>query len=75
MGPPAAVDLFELPDATLIGDIRVGRNAGFPNGLFATVRFDRCSGAPAPTAADFGCTVEACAGSGGPIAGCTCTVM
>lgn len=53
----------------------VGRNAGFTNGLFATVRFDRCSGAPAPTAADFGCTVEACAGSGGPIAGCTCTVM
>ncbi len=52
----------------------VGRSAGIQNGLFATVRFDRCSGAPAPTSADFGCTVEACAGSGGPIAGCTCTV-
>lgn len=52
----------------------VGRSAGFPNGLFATVRFDRCQGAPAPLAADFGCTVEACAGTGGPIVGCTCTV-
>jgi hypothetical protein len=52
----------------------VGRNAGFANGLFATVRFDRCQGAPAPVPADFGCTVEACAGAGGAIAGCTCTV-
>lgn len=52
----------------------IGRTAGFPNGLIASVRFDRCQGAPAPIPADFACTVEACAGPGGPITGCTCTV-
>jgi len=53
----------------------VGRTAGLANGLLATVRFDRCSGAPAVTAADFGCTMEACAGTGGDISGCICTVV
>jgi hypothetical protein len=52
----------------------IGRTAGFPNGLLATVRFDGCQGAPAPVPADFACTVEACAGAGGPISGCTCSV-
>ena len=52
----------------------VGRNAGLTDGLLFTVKFDRCTAAPAVTQNDFGCTVEACAGSGGPIAGCTCLV-
>jgi hypothetical protein len=52
----------------------VGRTAGLTNGLLYSVKFDTCQGAPAVTAANFGCTMEACAGAGGPIAGCTCTV-
>jgi len=52
----------------------VGRTAGIADGLLFTVKFDRCTGAPAVTVADFGCNVEACAGGGGPIVGCTCHV-
>jgi hypothetical protein len=69
-----------LPNSTAISDLDyavrvvIGRTAGLSDGLLYSVKFDRCQGAPAVTAADFGCTVEACAGAGGPIAGCTCTV-
>ena len=52
----------------------IGRSAGFNDGLLATVKFDQCQGAPAPMPVDFGCIVEACAGVGGAITGCTCTV-
>jgi hypothetical protein len=38
------------------------------------VGFDSCQGAPAPTLADFACTVEGCAYNFGPLTGCTCTV-
>jgi hypothetical protein len=33
----------------------------FPAGRLFTVDFDSCSGAAAPSASDFGCTVEGCA--------------
>ncbi|MEO8604022.1 MAG: DNRLRE domain-containing protein, partial [bacterium] len=52
----------------------VGRSGGLSTGLLATIRFDSCSGAPAPSPADFGCTVEALAGVGGTIDGGTCTI-
>ena len=41
----------------------IGRSAGLSNALLYSVTFDRCQSAPAVTAADFGCTVEACAGA------------
>lgn len=53
----------------------VGRTAGIPNGLLATVKLDQCQGALTAVPADFACTMEGCAGGGGAINGCTCTVM
>lgn len=52
----------------------VGRTAGIPNGLLATVKFDACQGASTAVPGDFACTVEGCAGAGGPINGCDCSV-
>lgn len=48
---------------------------GLTPGALADVEFDRCAGAPGPAAADVRCTVESCAGSGGPIADCKCTIV
>lgn len=53
----------------------VGRTAGIASGLFATLKFDQCQGGAVPAPTDFACTVEACAGAGGAIEGCTCTVV
>lgn len=47
---------------------------GLTPGPLADIELDRCSGAPAPAASALRCTVESCAGSGGPIPGCTCTI-
>jgi hypothetical protein len=69
-----------LPNVASVNDLDyalrvvVGRNAGLANGLLATVKLDACTGAPTVTAEDFGCTVEACAGAGGAIEDCLCTV-
>jgi len=69
-----------LPNVASVNDLDyalrlvVGRNGGLNNGLLATVRFDTCQGAAAVTEADFGCTVEACAGAGGAIDDCACSV-
>jgi hypothetical protein len=51
------------------------RTGPFPDGPMFTIRFDGCSGQPAPTASDLACTMEGCAGSGGSIAGCECIVV
>lgn len=51
-----------------------GKGGGLPAGPLADIALARCSGARAPTAADFTCTVESCAGSGGAISDCTCSV-
>ena len=45
-----------------------------PSGKLFTIDFDTCQGAAAVTPADFGCSIESCASSSGPIDGCTCTV-
>jgi hypothetical protein len=66
----------------LVYALRVTQNktTGFnqpppPNNRVYRVTFRICSGAPAPTLADFACTVEGCAGSLGQlIDGCTCGV-
>jgi hypothetical protein len=39
-----------------------------------SIIFDRCTGAPVPVPADFGCTVEGCSGEFGLIDGCVCTI-
>ena len=70
-----------LPNTIAINDldyaVRVvlGRTAGIAAGLLYTATFDTCQGAPAVHAEDFACTMEACAGAGGAITGCTCTVV
>jgi hypothetical protein len=45
-----------------------------PSGRLYTIDFDTCSGAMPVTPADFGCQVESCGSSNGPIADCTCVV-
>lgn len=50
------------------------RAVGFDVGRLFTVNFDGCSGQSAPTAAEFGCTVEGCGSATGAIADCTCSV-
>jgi len=66
------------PPATPIPALRVliQGNSGtlIQNGRLFLVNFDTCSGAMAVTPADFGCQVESCGSSFGPIAGCTCVV-
>jgi hypothetical protein len=52
----------------------VQKAAGLALGTLNSIIFDRCSGAPLPTAADFGCTVEGCADEFGLLGGCTCTI-
>ena len=47
---------------------------GLHSGTLADVEFDRCAGARAATGDDLRCTIESCAGNGGPITGCTCTI-
>lgn len=64
-----------LTPNNLGGALRIvaARSGELPLGPLVDVEFDRCAGARVPTAADLRCTVESCAGSGGPVAGCTCT--
>ena len=51
-----------------------GKGGGLPAGPLADIELARCSGARAPTAADFRCTVESCAGTGGAMSDCSCSV-
>ncbi len=51
-----------------------GKGGGLPAGPLADIELARCSGARAATVADFHCTVESCAGSGGAMSDCTCSV-
>ncbi len=52
----------------------VNRNAGLSAGRLFTILFDNCQGVPPPNPADFGCTVEGCAGMFGTIQNCGCAV-
>ena len=73
--PPPSPFVSNANDLDYALRLIVSRTGGFTPGLFATVTFDRCQGSPSAAAADFGCTVEGCAGSTGPIDGCTCSVV
>lgn len=53
----------------------VNKSSGLALGKLNTILFDRCTGAPVPTAADFGCTIEGCSGEFGLIDGCTCQIV
>ncbi len=52
----------------------VNRNAGLSAGRLFIILFDNCQGVPPPNLADFGCTLEGCAGMFGTIQNCGCEV-
>jgi hypothetical protein len=52
-----------------------GKGGGLPSGPLAEIQLARCAGARAPVASDFHCTVDSCAGSGGAISDCGCSVV
>ena len=54
--------------------IVLARSTGIPAEKIAVVEFDSCQGAAIPTAADFACVVEGCAGTFGNVEDCGCTV-
>jgi len=54
--------------------IQATAGASIPTGRLYTVDFDTCSGANPVTPADFGCQIESCGSTGGPIDGCSCVV-
>jgi hypothetical protein len=70
--PPFA---FSTNDYNYATRVILAFSSAVGDGLLYTVNFDRCQGAAAPTASDFGCFVEGCGGSAGTIAGCACTVV
>jgi hypothetical protein len=53
----------------------LSRTSPLGEGLLFSASFDRCTGAPAAAADQFGCFIEGCAGAGGPVADCTCSVV
>ena len=54
--------------------IQAQSGAVIPSGQVFTVDFDSCDGAPLVGPSDFGCTIESCGSSFGPIDGCSCIV-
>ena len=71
--PPAS--FIGVNDLDYAVRVVVTRSNTIAPGRIFSVDFDTCQGAVAPTLADFGCSVEGCATSFGPIDGCTCTVV
>jgi hypothetical protein len=82
-GTSARVKLRPTGTSQLVKDldyaVRVVLNASagssIATGRIFTVDFDSCQGQAAVTPADFGCQIESCGSSTGPIDGCTCTVV
>jgi len=54
--------------------IVAAKGGGLSFGPLTAVEFDRCAGARSPQPADLRCQVASCAGAGGPVEGCTCSV-
>ena len=73
--PPSTSQLVNDLNYALRVVINATAGAAIPNGRLYTVDFDGCQGAAATTPSDFGCTIESCGSSTGPISGCTCTVV
>ncbi len=67
-------DVMAFNDVDFALRIVAGHPKTIPGGTLATIEFDRCEGAPAPTVADLSCAVESCAGSTGPADGCRCSI-
>ena len=83
---PVQDRVFNLPDNTFTtpNDLDYGLrvviltpdSSAMAAGQLFTVQFDRCEGAPSPTAADFRCVVENAADTNNdPVAGTTCSVV
>lgn len=72
VAPAPAPVPFIRNDQNYAVSVVLGRTSAITE-LF-TVTFDRCQGAPAPTADDLGCAIVGCASGGPPIEGCTCQV-
>jgi hypothetical protein len=72
--PPPPPFLFTPNDRDYAVRAVTSRTAGIDDGLLYTINFDGCAGAPVPSAADVGCTIEGCSGPSA-IEGCTCTVV
>jgi len=81
-GPEVSARLRALqPGAQLFANdlghaIRVVASSGdgLPPGPLFEIALDACAGAPAPSAADLSCRIEACAAGGVPLTDCACTV-
>lgn len=73
----ALADGAMLVPAAVADGLRLvaGKGGGLPSGPLAEIQLARCAGARAPVAADFRCSVDSCAGSGGAINDCTCRVV
>ncbi len=74
------IDFGVDPGITAVNDLDYslrlvrGEGKGLINPV-ASIDFDGCADAPAPTADDIVCVVEGCAGAGGVIEGCTCIAV
>jgi hypothetical protein len=65
--------IVAVNDLDYAARVVVGRWQPIPSGKLFAFQFDRCDGAAPSTAADFACTVEACATVFGRTEGCSCT--
>jgi len=70
--PPASI--VGVNDLDYALRVVVTRTTRITPGTIFSVDFNTCQGAAATSLADFGCSVQGCASSFGPIDGCTCTV-
>jgi hypothetical protein len=73
---PLANGAMLVPAVTTEGlRLVAGKGGGLPAGPLAEIQLARCAGARVPVASDFRCTVDSCAGSGGAINDCVCSVV
>ena len=72
--PPGTAQLVNDLNYAVRVVIQANVGATVPNGRLYTIDFDTCSGTMPVTPADFGCQIESCGSSNGPIDGCTCVV-
>jgi cysteine-rich repeat protein len=67
-------DLFNNLSYAVRAVVSEAAGGVLPDGQLFTVDFDTCAGGALVGPSDFGCTVESCGSSFGPIDGCTCVV-
>ncbi len=69
---PFVFTVSDLDFATRVVFVDTGN---LPAGVLYQATFDICEGSGTPDASSFACIVEGCAGAGGSLAGCTCSVI